>query len=139
MKKSSITGYFRHGETPNKRVQDGDKVYLLCKSCEQRFGDWEDIFARRVFFPLHEGGSIEDHNDPELPSNFNRYVSYSFDIDAACSKTEAFVYVKICRILLIGFIKIFIEYPTACRGDENMPYAEGYVFVLVCQMYLLKN
>lgn len=23
-------------------------------------------------------------------------------------------------------MKIFIEYPTACHGDENMPYAEGY-------------
>jgi len=51
-------------------------------------------------------GLIVDHNDPKMPSNFNRYVSRSIDIDAACSKTEAFVYVKMCRILLIGFIKM---------------------------------
>jgi Tfp pilus assembly protein PilF len=26
-----------------------------------------------------------------------------------------------------GFLsKNFVEYPTACRGDENMHYAEGY-------------
>jgi hypothetical protein len=23
-------------------------------------------------------------------------------------------------------MKNFVEYPTACRGDENMHYAEGY-------------
>lgn len=187
MKKSSVTGYFRHGETPNRRVQDGDKVYLLCRDCEQRFGTWEDIFAKKVFLPLHEGGSIEpygkwllkystsvswrvltffkdylnlnhfpnnllcsvdkalqtwkdflldkqphpdsyeqhmlpfrgfveDRNDPELPSNFNRYVSRSIDIDAACSKTEAFVYVKMCRILLIGFIEM--DHPNRWRDTK---------------------
>jgi len=187
MKKSSVTGYFRHGETPNKRVQDGDKVYLLCKDCEQRFGTWEDIFAKKVFTPLHEGGSFErygkwllkfstsvswrvliffrnyldlnhfpnnllpsvdkalntwkdflldkqphpvsfeqhmlpftgfikDCNDPELPSNFNRYVARSIDIDAACSKTEAFIYVKMCRILLIGFIAM--DYPNLWRDTK---------------------
>lgn len=187
MKKSSVTGYFRHGETPNKRVQDGDKVYLLCRDCEQRFGTWEDIFAKKVFLPLHEGGSIEpygkwllkystsvswrvltffknyldlnhfsnnllysvdkalqtwkeflldkqphpasyeqhmlpfrgfieDRNDPELPSNFNRYVSRSIDIDTACSKTEAFVYVKMCRILLIGFIEM--DHPNRWRDTK---------------------
>ena len=187
MKKSSVTGYFRHGETPNKRVQDGDKVYLLCKDCEQRFGTWEDIFAKKVFIPLHEGGSFErygkwllkfstsvswrvliffrnyldlnhfpnnllplvdkalntwkdflldkqphpvsfeqhmlpftgfikDCNDPELPSNFNRYVARSIDIDAACSKTEAFIYVKMCRILLIGFIAM--DYPNLWRDTK---------------------
>lgn len=51
-------------------------------------------------------GFVTDHSDPELPSNFNRYVSRSVDIDAACSKTQAYVYAKMCRILLIGFIEM---------------------------------
>jgi hypothetical protein len=51
-------------------------------------------------------GFLADRSDPELPSNFNRYVSRSVDIDAACSKTQAYVYAKMCRILLIGFIEI---------------------------------
>lgn len=41
-----------------------------------------------------------------MPNNFNRYISRSVDIDAACSNTEAYVYAKMCRILLIGFIKM---------------------------------
>ena len=51
-------------------------------------------------------GFIADKSDPELPSNFNRYISRSIDIDAACSKTQAYVYAKMCRILLIGFIEM---------------------------------
>jgi len=51
-------------------------------------------------------GFIADRRDPELPSNFNRYVSRSIDIDAACSESQAYVYAKMCRILLIGFIQM---------------------------------
>lgn len=177
LKTSSVTGYFRHGETINRRVQDGTKIYFLCKDCEQLFGGWENIFAKEVFMPLHQNKPIKqygawllkfstsvswrvltffknhldlnhfpdnllksvdtvlkiwseflldkrphpeaceqhllpfrdfigEHNDPKMPGNFHRYISRSVDIDAACSKTEAFVYAKMCRILLIGFIKM---------------------------------
>lgn len=177
LKKSSVTGRFRHGETPNKRLQDGDKIYLLCKDCEQLFAGWERIFSKKVFIPLHEGGVmqpygtwllkfttsiswrvltffkkeldlnhfpdhlmnsvdtalqtwkeflldkrphpasfeqhmlplpglIKDHNDPKMPSNINRYIARSVDIDAASSENEAFIYAKMCRIILIGFIEI---------------------------------
>ena len=177
LKESSVTGHFRHGETINKRVQDGTKHYLLCRDCEQLFGGWEDTFAKEVFMPLHQNkpikqygrwllkfstsvswrvltffktyldlnhfpdellksadkalkiwqdflldklphpedceqhllpfrGFIGEHNDPKMPNNFNRYISRSVDIDAACSNTEAYVYAKMCRILLIGFIKM---------------------------------
>jgi hypothetical protein len=177
LKESSVTGRFRHGETINKRVQDGTKLYLLCWDCEQLFGKWEGIFANQVFMPLHQNkpikrygtwllkfstsvswrvltffknhldlnhctdnllksvdkalkiwqeflldkrlhpgdceqhllpfrGLIDKHNDPKMPSNFNRYISRSVDIDVACSKTTAFVYAKMCRILLIGFIEM---------------------------------
>lgn len=177
LKKSLVTGYLRFGETPNKRVQDGAKMFLLCIDCEQLFSSWEDTFAKELFIPLHQGESIKpygkwllkfstsiswrvltlfknhldlnhfpdnllssvdnalltwkeflldkrphpaiheqhilpfqgyigDHNDPDMPSNINRYISRSIDIDAACSKTEAFVYIKMCRLLLIGFIEM---------------------------------
>jgi hypothetical protein len=177
LKESSVTGYFRHGETINKRVQDGGKIFLLCWDCEQLFGKWEDIFSKIVFMPLHQNkpinqygswllkfstsvswrvliffknnldlnhfphnlsksvdealivwqdflldkrpnpgyceqhmlpfrGFIGQHNDPKMPAIFNRYISRSVDIDVACSKTDAFVYAKMCRILLIGFIEM---------------------------------
>lgn len=51
-------------------------------------------------------GLIDKHNDPNMPGNFNRYIARSVDIDTACSEAEAFVYVKMCRILLIGFIQM---------------------------------
>ena len=40
------TGYLRNSLTPNKRMQDGPKDYVLCESCEQRFSKWERSFAR---------------------------------------------------------------------------------------------
>lgn len=179
LKKSSVTGHFRSGEKPNKRVQDGYKPPLLCGDCEQRLGIWEKTFSERVFVPLHqkeplkpygpwlllfaisvswrvltffkeEGelshfpqhlqisvdkvlniwrevllekrphpGPFEQHmlpfvgpitdlndNDPNVPKNINRYILRSVGIDAWCSETEAFVYVKMCRIILVGFIEI---------------------------------
>ncbi len=177
LKNSSVTGYLRFGETPNKRVQDGEKKYLLCKDCEQLFSSWEKTFANELFVPFHQSepikpygkwllkfstsvswrvltlfknhldlnhfppnllnsvdktlitwkeflldkrphpaiyeqhilpfpGYVADNNDPDMPTNINRYITRSVDIDAACSKTEAFVYVKICRLLIIGFIEM---------------------------------
>ena len=38
---------------PDKRVQDGWKLKLLCRSCEKTFGQWEKPFKERVFSPIH--------------------------------------------------------------------------------------
>lgn len=40
------TGHLRNSFTPNRRVQDGPKDYVLCRTCEQRFAVWEHRFAR---------------------------------------------------------------------------------------------
>ena len=177
LKKSSVTGYFRLGEIPDRRPQDGYKIPLLCRRCEQMFSQWERLFASKVFIPLnkdqtlggygswllkfavsvswrvlsffrneldlnhfpekllisvdsalktwkdfmfderpHPGkyeqhflpfsGLISGHDDPEIPTNINRYIFRSIDIDAACNKNEAFIYAKMCRTLFIGFIEI---------------------------------
>lgn len=45
-------GKLRQGESPNKRLQDGPTMRLLCQSCESRLSGWEREFANRVFFPL---------------------------------------------------------------------------------------
>lgn len=39
------TGHLRNSFTPNRRVQDGPKDYVLCRECEQRFAVWERSFA----------------------------------------------------------------------------------------------
>lgn len=39
------TGFMRNNVTPNRRIQDGPKDYVLCRDCEQRFSRWEHSFA----------------------------------------------------------------------------------------------
>lgn len=49
------TGHIRHSENPNRRVQDGLKLKLLCGDCERRFSRFETAFATKVFHPWHDG------------------------------------------------------------------------------------
>jgi hypothetical protein len=53
LKESGLTA-LRTNQAPNRRVQDGPKVKLLCSACEQLFGAWEKGFAENVFVPFHE-------------------------------------------------------------------------------------
>lgn len=53
IKSDSPTGYFRNPNAPNRRLQDGDKLPLLCGECEQRFGDAERSFANEIFKAFH--------------------------------------------------------------------------------------
>ncbi|WP_420557154.1 hypothetical protein [Roseovarius sp.] len=43
--------YLRYAGAPNKRVQDGIKVPLLCVSCERQIGDTENDFSQKIFLP----------------------------------------------------------------------------------------
>ena len=52
LRKSSIS-YIRKSNEPDRRVQDGEKRYLLCKECEERLSAWETIFANKIFSKLH--------------------------------------------------------------------------------------
>lgn len=101
----------------------------LLSSVDNALQTWKDFLLDKRPHPdgyeqhmLPFRGFIEDRNDPELPSNFNRYVSRSIDIDTACSRTEAFVYVKTCRVLQIGFIKM--DHPNRWR-DTKIHVARG--------------
>jgi len=85
----------------------------MLKSADDALNIWREFLLDKKPNPdkceqhmLPFRGFITDRNDSELPSNFNRYVSRSVDIDAACSKSQAYVYAKMCRILLIGFIQM---------------------------------
>ncbi|MCD4779640.1 MAG: hypothetical protein K8S27_03710 [Candidatus Omnitrophica bacterium] len=50
--------------------------------------------------------AIRSHSFDNLPSNMNRYLLRSVNIDVANNTKEAFVYIKLPRILLTGFIHI---------------------------------
>ena len=45
LKETSATGFLRGAVSPNKRVQDLAKEFLLCEECEQRFSGWEREFS----------------------------------------------------------------------------------------------
>lgn len=58
LKKTSPTGYFRGSSNPNVRLQDGERIKLLCPKCEDAFSKLETEFANRVFHPIHTNGKI---------------------------------------------------------------------------------
>lgn len=61
--KNTSPGHIREYKTPNRRVQDGLKLPMLCNDCELLFSVWENVFSREVFLPIHETQSSE----PQYP------------------------------------------------------------------------
>ncbi len=57
-KKTAGTPYLRYAEEPNRRAQDGLKMPLLCRACEQRFNDLETPFFNGIFHPHHNCESV---------------------------------------------------------------------------------
>lgn len=51
--KESAPSAIRSNQSPNRRIQDGPKEYLLCWDCEQLFARWEKLFYENLFLPLH--------------------------------------------------------------------------------------
>ncbi len=66
IKEDSPTGFFRNPNNPNRRLQDGDKVELLCTLCEQRFAGAERKFASRIFRAFHTADQDEFSYGPWL-------------------------------------------------------------------------
>ncbi len=54
-RKTSPTGFFRSGVAVNHRTQDGEKMKLLCRSCEELFSQWETSFAQHIYHPCNKG------------------------------------------------------------------------------------
>ncbi len=53
LRESSATGHIRFAESPNKRVQDGIKLPMLCTKCEGRLNRFETAFATKLFHPYN--------------------------------------------------------------------------------------
>lgn len=56
LKRTSATGFLRHGRHIQRRVQDGEKRYCLGRCCEDRISQWETAFSEKVFSPLIKDG-----------------------------------------------------------------------------------
>jgi hypothetical protein len=54
-KDTSATGRLRSSDSPQKRVQDGLKVPMLCGECEGLFNSFETPFASQIFYPFATG------------------------------------------------------------------------------------
>ncbi|MFA6148944.1 MAG: hypothetical protein WC899_12120 [bacterium] len=73
---------------------------------------WRRFLLEEVNNPGHHGqhllplGLISSHSFSNMPTNINRYFMRSIDIDVAYTTSEAYVYSKLGKILLVGFIKI---------------------------------
>lgn len=67
--KKSATGFMRNLFSPQRRIQDGSKEYLLCGDCEDRFNIYETVFASKVFNP-YKNGKLEDFEYGDWLSKF---------------------------------------------------------------------
>ncbi|MBA7466195.1 hypothetical protein ES707_01372 [subsurface metagenome] len=52
IRNTSVTRKMRRAVVPNKRVQDAEKVKLLCKECEGLFSRLEKYFSENIFKPV---------------------------------------------------------------------------------------
>lgn len=70
------------------------------------------VFEQHVL-PL-EG--LANTTDPDTPPNMSRYFLRTVDVDLASTETSAFVYTKMCHLLLVGFIKM--QHPELWHGTK---------------------
>ena len=49
---------------------------------------------------------IADATGSELPPNMNRYLARAVEMKAVSSNKSAFVYVKLCKLILVGFVQM---------------------------------
>ena len=59
-------------------------------------------YCEQHFLPF---GVIQNHTIDEMPTNINRYILRSVDFDAVAGERSAFIYSKLERFVIIGFIK----------------------------------
>ena len=67
LKETSI-GNLRSADNPNSTIQDGEKHYLLCGECEDRFSEYEKKFADNIFHPYF--------NQKQRAFNYDQWLHY---------------------------------------------------------------
>lgn len=83
---------------------------------------------------------VDEHTFSEIPPNLNRYILRSVDVDAACASKEAFIYSKMGRVVVVGFIHmaspwqwqgslIHVSHGAIGSQTYTLPYSFGrYLF-----------
>ena len=192
----------RSSAVPNVRIQDGQKEYLLCSSCEKMLNHWETEFATSVFIPYHnnehqspshirykkwalkfavslswrvleyiypkivdrfgpsEQPAIEaarevwrkfllsevthpsifeqhllpleviaEFRGPKLPPFFNRYLVTTCDMDFVRSENTIFVYSKLCKLFIFGFIR-YSDHDRKIWKGTKLHVNNGHLFAI---------
>ncbi len=84
----------------------------LQAAADAALATWRDFLLDRVPHPDRFEqhaillDAIIDSSIPDLPTNINRYILRVFELDVARNEASAFVYVKLCRLFVIGFIEM---------------------------------
>lgn len=71
IKDNSPFGYMRNMENMLVRIQDGDKIPLLCGECEERFSKREREFSKKIFNPFQDNSN---NNLNGLP--YGKWLNY---------------------------------------------------------------
>lgn len=66
--KENGTGFLVNAEDGATRVQDTQKIHLLCGDCEEKFSKFERYFANQIFFPFHQKKEKSFEYDENLES-----------------------------------------------------------------------
>lgn len=61
--KDTSTGHIRMLKNVNRRIQDGQKKYMLCGDCEQYFSNFEGNFANGIMRPYLDGEQNISYNE----------------------------------------------------------------------------
>ncbi len=82
-------------------------------SCAQKaLKEWKEFLMDRKPHPgryeqhLLPLDRIENFDYPDMPTNINRYILRTVDIDAVYGGNRAFVYSKLGRFLILGFVEM---------------------------------
>jgi hypothetical protein len=82
------------------------------KSAENAFNVWKNFLLDKQAHPedyeqhflLMDG--IKNFTGSGMPTNINRYILRVIDFDAVCGRNSAFIYSKLQRFIVLGFIEM---------------------------------
>lgn len=66
LRNKSKDGVFRDLNVPNRKIQDGTKVYLLCHDCEEKFSKYETYYTNRFLRLVSRDNNSINTNDDKL-------------------------------------------------------------------------
>lgn len=126
----------RRSTSPNRRVQDGLKPFLLCQSCEQIISHDEKLFSEKLFKPLTKDYSFNTRYGPWMLRfaaglSFKLLSYYRSQVDE--KNLDSVGISKDCELILREFLlkdrpspgsfeqHFFLNLPIASTTDANIP------------------